>query len=582
MRNTTLHYFEQQRRLLQEGLAEFTRQHPHQAQLLGIGYREITDPQLRALIDGVAFLNGLTAQRLDRIAPALTETLIRMAFPDYLRPVPALMPVIFTPQPEAMQATELPADTPFSTQSHTGETLHWRTQAPLTLLPLALTAQQFIARDTAYRENGHMYSASCSLLLTLSVTAPGVTLAALPLSSLTLNFTGEGEAPWQADDTVHRLCAGIRLTAGETVLFLPAHICQRLPLSHSAETGDTVSALLYHALWRPERHTGVMLQLGDVLTHCRERTFSLEFLFRELPPDPAVFDQNSTITLFSAVLTNCFPHQTEPLHITRDTNPHRICTDTHADFILHSVEEVTDISTLPSATVAQLYHETAGIPSRWYWQAVCADDGAVTHLNAIRSEPRTDGETETSGLWVLRTRVTQGAAATRCAVTSAVNSLRAEPLAYSASATQRPLLTPLISQPDPDALFMHHRHTRLSDLIRSPQGAAPLKALLTLYDRQSAPVLSRLIAAIDDVTSSTGVTVRFYQNTPLTLTGQHITVTLSQSAPVAGTAFFAALLEAVFIVLSDDDEFIQLTLRWQENVREAHHCPLRLSAEMNG
>lgn len=61
MRDNTLYYFEQQRQQQLEGLDAFCRQHPHQAQLLGISRQTITDPQLRALLDGVAYLTGLTA-----------------------------------------------------------------------------------------------------------------------------------------------------------------------------------------------------------------------------------------------------------------------------------------------------------------------------------------------------------------------------------------------------------------------------------------------------------------------------------------------------------------------------------------
>ena len=105
MHDNTLHYFEQQRQLLLDGLEAFRRRHPHQAQLLGISGQTITDPQLRALLDGVAYLTGLTAQQLALTAPQLTETLVRTVFPDYLRPVPALLPVLFTPQTTALNLT---------------------------------------------------------------------------------------------------------------------------------------------------------------------------------------------------------------------------------------------------------------------------------------------------------------------------------------------------------------------------------------------------------------------------------------------------------------------------------------------
>ena len=102
---------------------------------------------------------------------------------------------------------------------------------------------------------------------------------------------------------------------------------------------------------------------------------------------------------------------------------------------------------------------------------------------------------------------------------------------------------------------------------------------MSLYDRQNSPVISGLIAAVEAITSSPGVTVRFYHHLPLTIPGRHITVTLAQHTPVAGTAFFAALLEAVFTVLSDDHEFIQFTLRCRNDSGALYHGPLRIADE---
>ncbi|MBW5407048.1 type VI secretion system baseplate subunit TssF [Morganella morganii] len=575
MRDSTLYYFEQQRQHLLDGLDSFCRQHPHQAQLLGIRGQTITDPQMRALLDGVAYLTGLTAQQLDLNAPQLTETLVCTVFPDYLRPVPALLPVVFTPQ-AAAQMQMLAADTPFTTQTAAGETIHWRTQHPVTLMPLAITAQQFIPQAAVYREQEESRTAACSLQLTFSVTAPGISVSELNLTSLTLHFTGDGDLPWLTDDAVHRQCAAIRLNTGETDIFLPPAVCQRLPLTYRTEAEENAQALLYDALWYPEQAAGAVILLADLLKQCPGQTFTLTFFFRNMLPHPARFSRNDSIALFRTVLTNCFAHQSEPLRVSPDSNPHPLCADIRADVLLHSADAVTDITTLPAQPVPQLYHQPLTQQSACCWQPVCGTAGEVTHLNCLLSG--SGGGEDESRLWVVRGRGTQGALAT--AVTGeTVTPQQAEPLPYHTVATRRAMRLPLPAQPDPGALFLRLRQARLSDLIHSPEGAVPLKAFLSLYDRQNSPVISGLIAAIEDVISAPGVTVRFYHHLPLTIPGQHITVILARNVPVAGTAFFAALLEALFTVLSDDHEFIQLTLRRRNDSRAAYHGPLRIADE---
>lgn len=294
MRDNTLYYFEQQRQQLLEGLDAFCRQHPHQAQLLGISRQTITDPQLRALLDGVAYLTGLTAQQLDLTAPQLTETLVRTVFPDYLRPVPALLPVVFTPQ-AAAQVQTLAADTPFTTLNAAGDTIHWRTQQPLTLTPLAITGHRFIPQAVIYPEQGESRTAACSLQLTFSVTVPGLPVSELNLTSLALYFTGDGDLPWLIDDAVHRQCAAIRLNAGETEMFLPPQACQRLPLTQRTEAEDNVQALLYDALWYPEQAAGTVISPADSLQQCSGQEFTLTFIFRDMLPEPARFARSDSI-----------------------------------------------------------------------------------------------------------------------------------------------------------------------------------------------------------------------------------------------------------------------------------------------
>lgn len=572
MHDNTLHYFEQQRQLLLDGLEAFRRQHPHQAQLLGISGQTITDPQLRALLDGVAYLTGLTAQQLALTAPQLTETLVRTVFPDYLRPVPALLPVVFTPQ-AAAQTQILAAETPFTTHTAAGENIHWRTQHPLTLMPLAITTQQFIPQAAGYTEQGEPRTAVCSLQLAFSVTVPGVSLSELNLTSLTLHFTGDGDLPWLTDDAVHRQCAAIRLNAGETEVFLPPDACQRLPLTYRPDAEDDAHRLLYDALWYPEQAAGAVISLSDPLRYCNGQTFTLTFFFRDMPPQPARFARQDSIVLFRTVLTNCFAHQSEPLRVSPDSNPHPVCADTQSDVLLHSAEAVTDITVLPAQPVPQLYHPRITPHSACCWQPVCGTAGGVTHLNCLLSGEA--AEPEPVRLWVVHGRGTQGERAVASAGET-VTPQQADPLMYHTVAAQRAMRLPLPVQQDPCALFLRLRQARLSDLTNSPEA---LKALLSLYDRQNSPVISGLTAAIEEITSSPGVTVRFYHHLPLTIPGQHITVTLAQHTPAAGTAFFAALLEAVFTALSDDHEFIQLTLRCHNDSGARYHGPLRIADE---
>lgn len=256
-------------------------------------------------------------------------------------------------------------------------------------------------------EQGEPRTAVCSLQLTFSVTVPGVSLSELNLTSLTLHFTGDGDLPWLTDNAVHRQCAAIRLNAGETEVFLPPDTCQRLPLTYRPDAEDDAHRLLYDALWYPEQTAGAVISLSDPLRHCNGQTFTLTFFFRDMPPQPARFARQDSIVLFRTVLTNCFAHQSEPLRVSPDSNPHPVCADTQSDVLLHSAEAVTDITVLPA-------------------QPVCGTGGAVTHLNCLLSGEAT--EPEPVRLWVIHGRGIQGERAVAAAGTAgSVRALSAAP-----------------------------------------------------------------------------------------------------------------------------------------------------------
>ncbi len=55
------------------------------------------DPDIERLLEGVAFLTGNLRQKIEDEFPELTHGLIKMLWPNYLRPVPAMTLIEYTP-----------------------------------------------------------------------------------------------------------------------------------------------------------------------------------------------------------------------------------------------------------------------------------------------------------------------------------------------------------------------------------------------------------------------------------------------------------------------------------------------------
>lgn len=97
MDDLTLRYYDAEMRYLQEAGEEFARAHPEQAAMLNLDKAGARDPYVERLLEGFAFLMGRLREKLDDDLPELTEGLVSLLWPHYLRTIPSMSVVEFTP-----------------------------------------------------------------------------------------------------------------------------------------------------------------------------------------------------------------------------------------------------------------------------------------------------------------------------------------------------------------------------------------------------------------------------------------------------------------------------------------------------
>mgnify|MGYP001463912731 FL=1 len=90
MEDLTLRYYDMEMRYLREAAKEFANAHPDKAALLDLDKAGIPDPFVERLFEGFAFSMGRLRQKIDDDLPELTEGLVGMLWPHYLRTVPSL------------------------------------------------------------------------------------------------------------------------------------------------------------------------------------------------------------------------------------------------------------------------------------------------------------------------------------------------------------------------------------------------------------------------------------------------------------------------------------------------------------
>lgn len=107
MDDLTLRYFDAEMRYLREAGREFARTHPDRAAMLDLDKAGTPDPYVERLFEGFAFSMGRLRQKIDDDLPELTEGLVSMLWPHYLRTIPSLSVVALTPQLSAMKMAEV-------------------------------------------------------------------------------------------------------------------------------------------------------------------------------------------------------------------------------------------------------------------------------------------------------------------------------------------------------------------------------------------------------------------------------------------------------------------------------------------
>ncbi|MED5609064.1 type VI secretion system baseplate subunit TssF [Pseudomonas sp. JH-2] len=106
MDNLTLRYFDAEMRYLREAGKEFAEAFPDRAAQLNLDKAGARDPYVERLFEGFAFLMGRLREKLDDDLPELTEGLVSLLWPHYLRTIPSLSVVELTPDYREMKRCE--------------------------------------------------------------------------------------------------------------------------------------------------------------------------------------------------------------------------------------------------------------------------------------------------------------------------------------------------------------------------------------------------------------------------------------------------------------------------------------------
>jgi len=192
MRDDLLHYYERELTFLRQTGAEFARKYPKVASRLLLEPNKSDDPHVERLLEGFAFLAARVHLKIDDDFPEVSEALLNVVYPHYIRPIPSMSLVEFHLDPEQGKLTTglgIPKDTPLISRSAGGAPCKFRTCYETTLWPLEVSE----ARWTGLQDLGasaRSADAVGSLRLELSC-LPEISLEQLELDTLRFHINAE-------------------------------------------------------------------------------------------------------------------------------------------------------------------------------------------------------------------------------------------------------------------------------------------------------------------------------------------------------------------------------------------------------
>jgi len=141
MREALLPYYERELTFIRQMAAEFAEKYPGPAGRLMLGRDTCEDPHVERLIEAFALLCGRVHHKLDDEFPEITESVLEVLYPHFLRPIPsqAIAQLQLDPSQSAAASTQVPAGTAIHSKADKGQFCSFRTCYPITLWPLRVT-----------------------------------------------------------------------------------------------------------------------------------------------------------------------------------------------------------------------------------------------------------------------------------------------------------------------------------------------------------------------------------------------------------------------------------------------------------
>ena len=194
MRDDLLEYYESELSFLRQMGAEFAEKHPKIAARLQLEANRCDDPHVERLLEGFAFLAARVHLKIDDEFPQITEGLLSVLYPHFLRPIPSMTVTEFHLDPEQGKLTtglKIPRGSVLYSRPVEGVPCKFRTCYDVTLWPFEVADAKWLTPD---KLNPPLRAPEAVAALRLELRClSDVSFDKLQLPSLRFFLNGEGD-----------------------------------------------------------------------------------------------------------------------------------------------------------------------------------------------------------------------------------------------------------------------------------------------------------------------------------------------------------------------------------------------------
>jgi type VI secretion system protein ImpG len=210
VRDDLLYYYERELTFLRRMGADFAQRYPKVASRLQLEPDKCEDPHVERLLEGFAFLAARVHLKIDDDFPEITESLLNIVYPHYVRPLPAMSLVEFQLDPEQGKLTtgyKIPRGTLLYSRPVGGVPCKFRSCYDTTLWPLTVAAAQWTSPDRLAPPIKDL-EASAALRVEFRC-LPDIAFDKLDLSTLRLHLGGESNLVYTLYELLGNNCTRI-------------------------------------------------------------------------------------------------------------------------------------------------------------------------------------------------------------------------------------------------------------------------------------------------------------------------------------------------------------------------------------